>query len=640
MLFYGKYQILSAETTENNTVMDETILAKINRPDDLKNLTVPQLNQLCSELRDEIINTVSKNGGHLAPNLGVVELTVALHKVFRMPQDKIIWDVGHQSYIHKLLTGRKERFHSIRRDNGLSGFTLREESEFDCFSSGHAGTAISAAMGFAAARDAKNSGEHVIAVVGDGSLICGLSLEALNNVRSSCKNLIIIVNDNKMSISRSVGAIPNYLNRIITGRSYNHFKAFAKMAVERMPSGNDIVESIKKLEEATKSLFVPGVFFEEMGLRYIGPINGHRLPELIETFDRIKEFNRPVIVHVITEKGAGCDYAKEAPEKFHGVSSFNPHTGHSEHASGGTNFSAAFGEAMMDLAKKDDKVIAITAAMRSGTGLLKFSETYPERFFDVGIAEEHALTFAGGLAAGGMKPFVAMYATFLQRGLDSVFHDICLQNLPVVICADRAGIVEDGPTHHGIYDESFLLAMPHLSVLAPKNEKELKAMLSAAYQKKVPAVLRYPRGASGIPSLPAAELDWGRAEVVREGTELALWAVGREVKTALEVADLLEKEHHVSCKVVNTRFLKPFDREHLEADASQMPLFTLEDNLAGTGLDAITDKILIQQKHSGVHHFAWPEDGIIPHGSTANLRKKFGMTPDIIIRRILEILAI
>ena len=615
--------------------MDEKILDNISSPEDLKALAPRQLTALCSELRETIIDTVSKNGGHLAPNLGVVELTVALHSVFNMPEDKIVWDVGHQSYVHKLLTGRRDRFHSIRTDNGLSGFTLREESEFDCFSSGHAGTAISAAMGFAAARDARNGSEHVIAVVGDGSLICGLSLEALNNVRSSCRNLIIIVNDNKMSISKSVGAIPNYLNRIITGRSYNHFKAFAKMAVQRMPSGSDIIGGIQKLEEATKSLFVPGVFFEEMGLRYVGPINGHKLPELIETFNRVKDFNRPVIVHVITEKGAGCEYAKEAPEKFHGVSSFNPHTGHSEHASSGINFSAAFGESMIELAEKDPEVVAITAAMRSGTGLLKFSEQFPDRFFDVGIAEEHGLTFAGGLAAGGMRPVVALYATFLQRGLDCVFHDICLQNLPVIICADRAGIVEDGPTHHGIYDESFLLSMPRLSVLAPKNETELKALLFAAYEQKTPVAIRYPRGASKINDLPVPALEWGKAEVVRDGSDLAIWAVGREVRTALEAAGILG----CSCRIVNTRFLKPFDKELFLSDAAKMPIFTIEDNLEGAGLDSIADKLLINAGHHGVHHFAWPADKIIPHGTQSCLREKFGMTPKAIackIRMILE----
>ena len=615
--------------------MDEKILDNISSPEDLKALAPRQLTALCSELRETIIDTVSKNGGHLAPNLGVVELTVALHSVFNMPEDKIVWDVGHQSYVHKLLTGRRDRFHSIRTDNGLSGFTLREESEFDCFSSGHAGTAISAAMGVAAARDARNGSEHVIAVVGDGSLICGLSLEALNNVRSSCRNLIIIVNDNKMSISKSVGAIPNYLNRIITGRSYNHFKAFAKMAVQRMPSGSDIIGGIQKLEEATKSLFVPGVFFEEMGLRYVGPINGHKLPELIETFNRVKDFNRPVIVHVITEKGAGCEYAKEAPEKFHGVSSFNPHTGHSEHASSGINFSAAFGASMIELAEKDPEVVAITAAMRSGTGLLKFSEQFPDRFFDVGIAEEHGLTFAGGLAAGGMRPVVALYATFLQRGLDCVFHDICLQNLPVIICADRAGIVEDGPTHHGIYDESFLLSMPRLSVLAPKNETELKAMLFAAYEQKTPVAIRYPRGASKINDLPVPALEWGKAEVVRDGSDLAIWAVGREVRTALEAAGILG----CSCRIVNTRFLKPFDKELFLSDAAKMPIFTIEDNLEGAGLDSIADKLLINAGHHGVHHFAWPADKIIPHGTQSCLREKFGMTPKAIackIRMILE----
>ena len=613
-------------------IMETPVLNKINHPADLKELSPALLAGLCSELRGIILDTVSRNGGHLAPNLGIVELTVALHRVFRMPEDKIIWDVGHQSYVHKLLTGRKDRFSTIRTDGGLSGFPLREESEYDCFSAGHAGTAISAAMGFAAARDARNGKEHVIAVIGDGSLACGLSLEALNNVRTSCKNLIIILNDNKMSISKSVGAIPNYLNRIITGRSYNHFKAFAKMAVRRMPSGAEIIGGIQKLEEATKSLFVPGVFFEEMGLRYIGPINGHKLPELIETFTRVRDFNRPVIVHVITEKGAGCEYAKEAPEKFHGVSSFNPHTGHSERAVSGTNFSAAFGEAMMELAGKEPDLVAITAAMRSGTGLLKFSGQFPERFFDVGIAEEHALTFAGGLAAGGMRPVVALYATFLQRALDGVFHDICLQNLPVVICADRAGIVEDGPTHHGIYDESFLLAMPHLSVLAPKNETELKAMLCAAYNRKAPVVIRYPRGASELEHLPVPAPEWGKAETVRDGSDLAIWAVGREVGTALAVADRLG----FSCRIVNARFLKPFDRDLFLADASRMPVFTIEDNLAGTGLDRITDSLLLNEKHCPVHHFAWPEDEIIPHGTLPRLREKYGMTPEAIAGKIRE----
>ena len=613
---------------------EKQLLDGIHSPDDLKKLTPVQLTELCGEIRDSIIDTVSRNGGHLAPNLGIVELTVALHRVFHMPEDKIVWDVGHQSYVHKILTGRKDRFPTIRTDGGLSGFPLREESEYDCFSAGHAGTAISAAMGFAAARDARNGKEHVIAVIGDGSLACGLSLEALNNVRTTCKNLIIILNDNKMSISRSVGAIPNYLNRIITGRSYNHFKAFAKMAVQRMPSGAGIVGGIQKLEEATKSLFVPGVFFEEMGLRYVGPINGHKLPELIETFTRVRDFNRPVIVHVITEKGAGCEYAKEAPEKFHGVSSFNPHTGHSEHAASGTNFSAAFGEAMIELAGKNPELVAITAAMRSGTGLLKFSEQYPERFFDVGIAEEHALTFAGGLAAGGMRPVVALYATFLQRALDCVFHDICLQNLPVVICADRAGIVEDGPTHHGIYDESFLLAMPRLSILAPKNETELKKMLFAAHERKEPVVIRYPRGASKLEHLPVPALEWGKAEVVRDGSDLAIWAAGREVGTALAAAEMLG----FSCRIVNARFLKPFDQELFLADASRMPVFTIEDNLAGTGLDRITDTLLANTKHCPVHHFAWPDGEIIPHGTLPCLRETYGMTPEAIAGKIREYL--
>ena len=616
--------------------MDEKILDNISSPEDLKALAPRQLTALCSELRETIIDTVSKNGGHLAPNLGVVELTVALHSVFNMPEDKIVWDVGHQSYVHKLLTGRRDRFHSIRTDNGLSGFTLREESEFDCFSSGHAGTAISAAMGFAAARDARNGSEHVIAVVGDGSLICGLSLEALNNVRSSCRNLIIIVNDNKMSISKSVGAIPNYLNRIITGRSYNHFKAFAKMAVQRMPSGSDIIGGIQKLEEATKSLFVPGVFFEEMGLRYVGPINGHKLPELIETFNRVKDFNRPVIVHVITEKGAGCEYAKEAPEKFHGVSSFNPHTGHSEHASSGINFSAAFGASMIELAEKDPEVVAITAAMRSGTGLLKFSEQFPDRFFDVGIAEEHGLTFAGGLAAGGMRPVVALYATFLQRGLDCVFHDICLQNLPVIICADRAGIVEDGPTHHGIYDESFLLSMPRLSVLAPKNETELKAMLFAAYEQKTPVAIRYPRGGENarLAQYGCSGQDYDFLHRT-EGAQAVLISYADEMDDILTACEKLT-EHRINCDALKLVKLFPFTEKMIEAVKDYKIVLFAEECVEWGSIGEHLAYCLQQAGWNGTFLHAAVHTANLPHATVPQIKQVTGLDADTLAQQVMD----
>ena len=604
------------------------ILDQILTPADVKKLKGEQLPQLCRELREEIVDAVSHNGGHLAPNLGVVELTVALHRVFDLPKDKILWDVGHQTYAHKLLTGRRDRFATIRRYHGLSGFPSPEESEYDPFVSGHAGTSISAALGFEAANENLGKDGRVVAVIGDGSLICGLSMEALNNVRSTCKNLIIVINDNKMSISRSVGAIPNYLNRIITGYSYNRFKAFAKMALRKLPASSEIIGGIQKIEGATKSLFVPGIFFEELGLRYIGPVNGHKLPELIETFRRIREFNRPVIVHVITQKGEGYEYAERQPEKFHGVSGFDPDTGELSKKRGGTTFSSEFGRTLCNLAEEHTEVVGITAAMRSGTGMKDFSERFPERFYDVGIAEGHALTFAAGLAANGLHPVVSVYATFLQRALDSLYHDICLQKLPVVICADRSGVVEDGPTHHGLYDESFALAMPDLCIMAPKNEPELAAMLELGYQLKSPVMIRYPRGGSGLGKLPCAPLEKGRAEVVRDGSDLSIWAVGREVKTALETADILKEKAGISCRVVNVRFLKPLDTEQLRADALKMPLVTFENTLLGTGLDVLADRLLIGEKHCGILHFAWPQEEKIPHGTEAELRAQFGLTAE------------
>ena len=609
------------------------ILDRIHSPADLKKLDGKLLDRLCGEIREEIVETVSLNGGHLAPNLGVVELTVALHRVFDAPGDKILWDVGHQSYAHKLLTGRREKFPTIRKSGGLSGFPSPAESEYDPFISGHAGTAISAALGFETAAEMQHRSGHVVAVVGDGSLICGLSMEALNNVRSTCKNLIIVINDNKMSISKSVGAIPNYLNRIITGHSYNRFKAFAKMAVKRLPGSDEIIGRIQKIEGAAKSLFVPGIFFEEMGLRYIGPVNGHKLPDLIETFNRIRSFTRPVIVHVITEKGAGIRYAAEHPEQFHGVSGFNPETGELR-KSGSANFSAVFGQALCSLAERHPEVVGITAAMRSGTGMTGFSQRFPERFFDVGIAEGHALTFAAGLAAAGLRPVVSVYATFLQRALDSVYHDICLQKLPVVICADRAGVVEDGPTHHGLYDEGFALAMPDLCVMTPKNEPELAAMLPFAYDLNGPVMIRYPRGGSGIGGLPCAPLEKGKSERLRDGKDLAIWAVGAECSAALETADMLERELGITCRVVNARFLKPLDTAAMKEDAAAMPLVTIENNLAGTGLDAMADRLLISEKHCGVLHFAWPAGHPVPHGATAELRRQAGLTAEQIARTI------
>ena len=605
-----------------------SLLDSIESPKDIARLNGEQLKELCSELRAEIVSTVSKNGGHLAPSLGVVELTVALHKVFDTPKDKLVWDVGHQSYAHKLLTGRRKLFHTLREFGGISGFTSRSESEYDPIGAGHAGTSISAALGLAAARDRRGSDEKVVAIIGDGSLICGLALEALNNVRSTTNNFIIVINDNKMSISKSVGAIPNYLNRIITGKSYNHFKAFAKMAVKRIPGGEDIVGSIQRIEEATKSLFVPGVFFEDLGLRYIGPIHGHNINELIETFKSVKDFNRPVIVHVITEKGCGCEYAKEAPEKFHGVSNcIDPDTGEVlPPGSRGELVSSAFGAAVLELSERHPEFVAVSAAMRMGTGLLEFANKHPDRFFDVGIAEEHAVVFAAGLAAGGMRPVVALYASFLQRALDCVFHDVCLQKLPVIICADRAGIVEDGPTHHGIHELSFLLNMPNLSVLSPRDEVELKEMLFAAYDKAEPVVIRYPRGSSPklAPPPERKSLDWGHAEKLEDGKDLAIWAAGREAFTALEVAKTLKESFGIETTVMNVRFLKPFDKEALLEQAAKMPIATIEDCQIFGGLGSLADSALNGVQHKGLKHFGWGDE-TIPHGDVNIIRERAGM---------------
>jgi 1-deoxy-D-xylulose-5-phosphate synthase len=609
------------------------LLEKIKSPADLKALSVPQLTVLAEEIRRELVDVVSVKGGHLAPSLGAVELTLALHRVFNAPADKIVWDVGHQAYVHKLVTGRQELFKNLRSFGGCCGFLSMRESEYDCFGAGHAGTAISAALGMAAARDRRGGNEKVVAVVGDGSLNCGISLEGLNNVSEITKDFIIVLNDNKMSISRNVGAIPRYLNQLISGRRYNRFKALAKMMLKKMPGGEEIRGAISKVEEATKSLFVPGVFFEELGFRYLGPIPGHNFGDLFMALEAAKDYPKPVLIHVITEKGRGYSHAAAQPEKFHGLSPFNPETGECPTVSenGKITFSKAFGLTMSELAEKDDgKLAVITAAMKSGAGLSAFAENYPDKIYDCGIAEEHAVVFAAGLAAAGMRPVLSMYATFLQRALDCVFHDVCLQNLPVIFCADRAGVVEDGPTHHGIHDLCFLRNMPNLSILAPKDENELRGMIWEAWRNSRAAVIRYPRGSSGQlykGSLPPQLVPWGAAELVREGDALAIWAAGKELWTALETADILEKKHGVKCSVVNARFLKPFDRELFVSLAEKMPVVTIEDCQISGGLGSIADEILSGLPFShGTLHFGW-DDSVIPFGEPDKIRLSYGLTP-------------
>ncbi len=610
-----------------------SILNNIKIPADLKLTKNSELEALAREIRKRIITVTSQNGGHIASNLGVVDLTLALHYVFDMPQDKIIWDVGHQCYTHKILTGRNDFISSLRKDDGCLGFTSQQESEYDSFGAGHAGTAISAALGMAAARDLRNGQEKIIAVVGDASISCGISLEGLNNITDVTKDLIIILNDNKMSISKNVGSITSYLNNIIPQRGYNRFRNALRSTILKIPRiGGKIRKTIGKIESATKSILVPGIFFEELGIRYIGPIDGHNIQSMIKTFTLIKEFDTPVVIHVLTEKGEGYGPAKRNPEKFHGVSSFNPTTGNPINKKG-TTFSSVFGKAIVNLAREHDNVVAVTAAMCSGTGLTDFACKYPDRFFDVGIAEEHAIVFAAGMASNGLRPVVAIYATFLQRALGCVFHDICLQNLPVIICTDRSGIVDDGPTHHGIHDVSYLRALPNISILYPVDGIELEAMLQMAYEHNSPVVIRYPRGEVPITRHSnTPKIEWGKAITARNGEDISIWVTGNEYKTALKVSDIL-KQSAIKAEVVNTRFLRPFDKQKLLSAAKNKHVVTIEDNVIQGGLGSTVDETLINCKHKEVLHFGW-KDEIVPHGTTRGIRERAGFIPEKIAEKI------
>ena len=617
--------------------METEILSKIESPESLKYLPLDKLVLLSTEIRETIMETVARTGGHLSSGLGVIELTIALHRVFHAPSDKILWDVGHQTYPHKLLTGRYAAFGTLRSYAGLNGFCKPDESEYDSFVSGHAGNAISAAMGFAVANELSGKNDHIIAVVGDGSLSNGVTLEALNNLRSSCKRMIVVLNDNKMSIDKSIGAIPQYLNRLITGRGYNRFKKFAKRGLSRFPGGKNMINGIRQLEASTKNLLVPGAFFEEMGIRYVGPIHGHDIAELIETFDRIKDFEQPVLVHVITEKGHGCDFVAADPDLYHGVGAFDPVNGIRKAEKKKASYSSAFGEALEELAAADDRISVITAAMASGCGISRsYIDNYPDRFFDVGIAEEHALVFAGGLAAAGKRPVVAMYSTFLQRALDCLYHDICLPNLPVLLCIDRAGAVEDGPTHHGIYDLSFLLSMPNLSVLMPESETVLKEMMHLAVKQSGPVAIRYPRGSSGVAENEVqVPVEWGRSVLDREGDDLAIWSCGKELYTARAVADILQEKYGISAAIYNARFLKPFDEGTFLQSAEQKHVVTLEDHCMEGGFGALAARVLLRsgKAHHGITSFGWG-DSIVPHGAVRDLKNAAGLLPEQIAETI------
>ena len=616
-----------------------TLLESIQSPADLKRLNFSQMDALAGEIRAFLIQTLSKTGGHLGPNLGVVELTLALHAVFDTPQDKLLFDVSHQAYIHKILTGRRERFETIRQPGGLNGFMLRTESEHDCYGAGHAGTALSAALGMAVARDLAGGNEHVVAVAGDAAFTNGISFEALNNIAEQTKRLIVVLNDNEWSIDRNVGAIARYFHRIVTNEHYRNFHESAAKLVERF-GGKTAVTVVRRAEEAAKSMLWPSILFEEFGLQYFGPIDGHNLPLLVETFNFLKAENRPVLLHVLTEKGRGYQPALNGQKKFHGLGPYDPETGKT--TAGQLTYSEVFANTLVDLASKDERVVAVTAAMPNGTGLDLFRPHHPKRYFDVGIAEEHAVIFAAGMATRGFRPVCAIYSTFLQRAFDPIVHDVCLQKLPVVFCMDRAGLSgDDGPTHHGLFDISYLRGVPEIVLMAPKDEDELADMMKTALELPGPSAIRYPRGAvAGVARKAEPQvLPLGKAEVLADGSDVAILGLGPMVTMARELAARLERDGF-SAAVINPRFIKPLDREMLEQYARRVAAFvTFEDHVKMGGFGSAVIEALDELGVAvPVARIGWP-DHFIEHGKVDALRAQYGLTVDDAYAQVLPMLA-
>ena len=616
--------------------MGQRVLDRVNDPADLKRLSWRELRHLAAEIRQELIEVVPQTGGHLASNLGVVELTMALHIVFNSPRDKIIWDVGHQAYVHKLLTGRKARFRTIRQAGGLSGFTQRAESPHDPFGAGHAGTAISAALGIARARDLKGEDFDVVAVVGDGAMTCGLSYEGLNNAGHLNGRLIVILNDNGMSIAPNVGAISRYLNRLRSSPGYHFLKGWVERFLRHVPLlGLPILAFLRRLKSSFKELLIPTRIWEEMGFIYIGPVNGHNLRDLIYTLRAARRVQGPVLVHVYTTKGKGYEPAEKDPTNFHGVAP------NGEHKGTAPSYSRVFGQTLLRMAEADPRVVAITAAMPDGTGLVEFSRRFPGRFFDVGIAEEHAVTFAAGLATEGFRPVVAIYSTFLQRAYDQIVHDVALQNLPVIFALDRAGIVgDDGATHNGVFDLSYLRHIPNLVVMAPKDECELQRMLWTALEVDGPVAIRYPRGAGvGVPLDEArVTLPLGMGEVLRRGAggALALVAVGSMVYPALRAAELLSQEG-IEAAVVNARFVKPLDKALLYGLARNFRrIVTVEENILSGGFGSAVLEFYERKVLTAGHEFLriGIPDRFIHHGPQQEVRASLDLSPEGIVRQI------
>ena len=615
------------------------MLEKIQKPNDIKKIPADQLPALAEEIREFIIESLSKTGGHLASNLGVVELTIAMHRVFDLPKDKLIWDVGHQSYTHKILTGRKDGFETLRREGGISGFPKRSESDCDVFDTGHSSTSISAGVGYVRARELKKENYSVVSIIGDGALTGGMAYEALNNAASLKSNFIIVLNDNEMSITENVGGMSSYLSGLRTASAYTDFKMDVTKALNRIPGiGPGMVDAMRKTKSSIKQINIPGMLFEDMGLTYLGPVDGHNIPQLIKTFQEAKRFEGPILVHVLTQKGRGYEPAMRHPARFHGAGPFDVKTGLPVGKSNPT-YTDVFSTVMRKMGDRRKDVAAVTAAMMTGVGLKRFSNMFPDRCFDVGIAEEHAVTFAAALSLGGITPVVAIYSSFLQRAYDQIMHDVCMQNLHVVFAIDRAGLVGyDGETHHGIFDLSYLGSMPNMTILAPKNLWELSDMIKFAVDYDGPIAVRYPRGEAytGLKEF-RAPICLGKSEVIHEGSRVALLAVGSMVKMAEEVQKQLKERMDMDAALVNARFVKPIDEELLRSFADTYELVvTLEENVKDGGFG---ERVLAFAEEEdlpfGVEIIALP-DRFIPHGSVSYQMKQVGFTPEDICGRIEE----
>lgn len=612
------------------------ILEKIEKENDIKKIPPEDLNRLAEEIREFLINKISVTGGHLGSNLGAVELTMALHLCLDLPEDKIVWDVGHQSYTHKILTGRKEGFENLRKYGGMSGFPKRKESDCDCFDTGHSSTSISAGLGLVKARDILGKDNYVVSVIGDGSLTGGMAYEALNNASRMKGNFIVVLNDNNMSISENVGGVSKYLNNIRTADRYLDIKEGIYNSLMDTKLGEPIVESIRRAKSSVKQLVIPGMFFEDMGLTYLGPVDGHDINAMTKVFKEAKRCKTAVVVHVITQKGKGFAPAINHPARFHGAEPFDIETGLPKNKKTKSNYTDVFSTVMCKLGDRNDRLVAITAAMPDGTGLKRFRNMYPERFFDVGIAEEHAVTFAAGLAAGGMRPVVAIYSSFLQRAYDQILHDVCIQNLPVVFAIDRAGLVgSDGETHQGIFDLSYLSSIPNMHVMAPKNKWELSDMLKFAIEFDGPIALRYPRGEAFDELREVRDpIRLGKAEWIYEEDEIALIAVGSMVRTALKVKDMLAKKG-MKCSIINARFVKPIDTEMIRyACKTHRLIVTMEENVASGGFGervrAYIDTLKTDVKLITVNI----PDEYVEHGNVDILRKEVGIDEETIFNRI------